>query len=182
MNVIPCEIPGLLIVEPKVFGDARGYFMESWNQRRYSEVGLNSNFVQDNVSFSRRGILRGLHFQNPEAQGKLVSVLQGEVFDVAVDLRKSSPAFGRWHGLTLSAENKRQFFIPPGLAHGFVVTSETALFTYKCTAFYSAQNELTLAWNDPEVGIQWPVKHPQLSEKDARGLRLCDLPANRLFP
>lgn len=182
MNVIPCEIAGLLIIEPNVFGDARGYFMESWNQKRYSEVGLNSDFVQDNVSFSRRGILRGLHFQNPEGQGKLLSVLQGEVFDVAVDLRKSSPTFGRWHGLTISAENKRQFFIPPGFAHGFVVTSETALFAYKCTAFYSAQNELTLAWDDPEVGIRWPVKDPQLSEKDACGLRLCDLPANRLFP
>ena len=182
MNVISCEIAGLLIIEPIVFGDGRGYFMESWNQKRYSEVGLNSDFVQDNVSFSRRGILRGLHFQNPEPQGKLLNVLQGEVFDVAVDLRKSSPTFGRWHGLTLSAENKRQFFIPPGFAHGYAVTSETALFTYKCTAFYSAQNELTLAWNDPEVDVQWPVKDPQLSEKDARGLRLRELPAKRLFP
>jgi len=182
MNVIPCEIPGLLIIEPKVFSDGRGYLMESWNQKRYKEAGLNFDFVQDNVSFSRRGILRGLHFQNPGAQGKLVNVFQGEVFDVAVDLRKCSPTFGRWHGLTLSAENKRQFFIPPGFAHGFAVMSETALFAYKCTAYYSGQSELTLAWNDPEIGIQWPVKSPQLSEKDAHGLRLRELQPDRLFP
>ena len=152
MNVITCDIPGLLVIEPKVFGDARGFFMEIWNRERYREVGLDWNFVQDNVSLSRRGTLRGLHFQNPAAQGKLVFVLQGEVFDVAVDIRRSSPTFGRWHGLNLSAENKRQFFIPPGFAHGFAVLSETALFAYKCTEFYTPQNELTLAQLEKIVG------------------------------
>ncbi|MGP8218592.1 MAG: dTDP-4-dehydrorhamnose 3,5-epimerase, partial [Limisphaerales bacterium] len=142
---------------------------------------LDWNFVQDNVSLSRRGTLRGLHFQNPAPQGKLVFVLQGEVFDVAVDIRRSSPTFGRWHGLHLSGENKRQFFIPPGFAHGFAVLSETALFAYKCTELYIPQNELTLAWNDPDIGIQWPLDNPQLSEKDARGPRLKDLPKDRLF-
>lgn len=181
MNVTACEIPGLLIVEPQVFGDGRGFFMEIWNRQRYREAGLDWNFVQDNVSLSRRGTLRGLHFQNPTAQGKLVYVLQGEVFDVAVDLRRSSSTFGRWHGLKLSAENKRQFFIPPGFAHGFAVLSETALFAYKCTEFYNPQHELTLAWNDPDIGIQWPMERPQLSEKDAHGPRLKDLPQDRLF-
>ena len=181
MNVIPCDIPGLVGVEPKVFGDARGFFMEIWNRERYREAGLDWNFVQDNVSLSRRGALRGLHFQNPAPQGKLVFVLQGEVFDVAVDIRRSSPTFGRWHGLNLSAENKKQFFVPPGFAHGFAVLSETALFAYKCTEFYTPQHELTLAWNDPDIGIQWPLDNPQLSEKDTRGPRLKDLPKDRLF-
>ena len=181
MNVIPCEIPGLLIIEPQVFGDARGFFMESWNRQRYRDAGLAGDFVQDNVSLSRRGILRGLHFQNPGGQGKLVSALHGEVFDVAVDLRRRSPTFGRWYGLTLSAENHRQFFVPPGFAHGFAVLSETALFAYKCTELYAPQNEVTLAWNDPEIGIPWPLAAPQLSAKDARGLPLRDIPKDRLF-
>src|SRR5262245_47924529 len=141
MTVLTCEIPGLLIIEPKVFGDTRGYFLETYNERRYREAGLNATFVQDNISFSRRGILRGLHFQNPNPQGKLLQVLQGEVFDVAVDLRRSSPFFKKWHGLFLSAENKRQFYIPPGFAHGFAVVSETALFHYKCTGSYSPKDE-----------------------------------------
>jgi dTDP-4-dehydrorhamnose 3,5-epimerase len=181
MNVITCDIPGLVVIEPKVFGDVRGYFMETWNQQRYRDAGLDWNFVQDNISFTRRGILRGLHFQNPKGQGKLVYALQGEVFDVAVDLRKSSPTFGRWHGLTLSAENKRQFFMPAGFAHGFAVLSETAMFAYKCTEFYNPQNEMSLLWNDPEVGVQWPLESPQLSEKDLRGVRLRDIPRERLF-
>jgi dTDP-4-dehydrorhamnose 3,5-epimerase len=181
MNVITCDIPGLLMIEPKVFGDARGFFMETWNRQRYAAAGLDWDFVQDNVSLSRRGILRGLHFQNPGGQGKLVYVLQGEVYDVAVDLRKSSPTFGRSYGLMLSAENKRQFFVPPGFAHGFAVLSETALFVYKCTSLYAPQNELTLAWNDPELGINWPLEAPVLSEKDTRGLRLRDIPRDRLF-
>lgn len=181
MNVIACEIQGLLVIEPKVFGDARGFFMELWNQKNYREAGLHWNFVQDNVSFSRRGTLRGLHFQNPQAQGKLVFVLQGEVFDVAVDIRRGSPTFGKWHGLNLSAENKRQFFIPPGFAHGFAVLSETATFAYKCTEFYNPVHELSVAWNDPDIGIQWPLDGPQLSEKDSRALRLKDLPHERLF-
>ena len=182
MNIISCEIAGLRIIEPKVFGDARGFFMESWNRQRYWEAGIEFDFVQDNISLSRQGILRGLHFQNPKGQGKLVYVLQGEVFDVAVDIRRGSPTFGRWHGLTLSAENKRQFFIPPGFAHGFAVLSETALFAYKCTELYTPQNEITLAWNDPEIGIQWPLEQPLLSEKDLRGLLLRDIPRERLFP
>lgn len=181
MNVLTCAIPGLLIIQPKVFGDARGFFLETWNQGRYREAGIAADFVQDNVSFSRRGILRGLHFQNPRPQGKLLQVLQGEVFDVAVDIRRSSATFGKWHGLVLSGENKTQFYIPPGFAHGFAVLSETALFQYKCTAFYSPADELALRWDDPEVGIQWPVKDPLLSERDAKALRLRELPPDRLF-
>jgi dTDP-4-dehydrorhamnose 3,5-epimerase len=171
----------LLIVEPKIFGDSRGFFMESWNQRRYAEAGLPDSFVQDNLSFSHRGALRGLHFQNPSPQGKLVSVLQGEVFDVAVDLRRNSATFGKSESIRLSAENKRQFYVPPDFAHGFLVLSETALFHYKCTAFYSPKDELTLLWNDPDLGIDWPLENPTLSEKDAKGLRLRELPVERLF-
>lgn len=181
MNRSSCELAGLLIFEPRVFGDERGFFMESWNRRRYLEQGLDADFVQDNFSLSRRGALRGLHFQNPHPQGKLVSVLQGEVFDVAVDIRRSSPTFGRWHALRLSGDNKRQFFIPPGFAHGFVVLTETALFHYKCTAYYSPNDEMTLRWDDPDIGIEWPVRGPLLSAKDAHAPRLRDLPAERLF-
>jgi len=182
MNLLKCELPGLIIIEPKVFGDARGFFMETWNQRRYQEAGIDAQFVQDNISFSRQGTLRGLHFQNPSPQGKLVSVWEGEVFDVAVDLRQSSPTFGKWHGLRLSSENKRQFYIPPGFAHGFLVLSQTAMFHYKCTDFYSPKNENTIRWDDPDIGIQWPTAQPTLSEKDAKGQRLRYLPKERLFP
>ncbi|HWQ90341.1 MAG TPA: dTDP-4-dehydrorhamnose 3,5-epimerase [Clostridia bacterium] len=181
MKVIRCELEGLLILEPDVFGDARGFFMELWNQRRYREAGITADFVQDNLSLSRRGILRGLHFQNPGAQGKLVSVLQGEVFDVAVDLRRRSPTFKKWHATTLSGDNKRQFFVPAGFAHGFLVLSDTALFHYKCTEFYSPKHELAIRWNDPDIGIQWPVANPVLSEKDSRGLLVKDVPSDRLF-
>ena len=181
MKVIPCEIAGLLVIEPKVFGDERGYFFEMWQASRYSEAGMVDGFVQDNISRSRRGTLRGLHFQNPNSQGKLVSVLEGEVFDVAVDLRKSSATFGRWHGLVLSGETKRQFFIPPGFAHGFEVLSETALFHYKCTKLYSSKDELTLRWDDLDLAIQWPLREPMLSERDQKGLRLKDLPTECLF-
>lgn len=181
MNVIRCQLEGLLIVEPKVFGDSRGFFMESWNQNRYEAAGLTARFVQDNFSFSHRGALRGLHFQNPSPQGKLVSVLEGEVFDVAVDLRRKSSTFGKAETIHLSGENKRQFFVPPGFAHGFLVLSDAALFHYKCTAFYSPKDEMTLLWNDPELAIDWPLNNPTLSEKDAKGLRLRELPADRLF-
>jgi len=181
MNVLTCDIPGLLIVEPKVFGDARGFFLESWNRLRYAEAGLNADFVQDNVSFSRRGILRGLHFQNPQPQGKLLQVLLGEVFDVAVDIRRSSTTFGKWHGLVLSGENKRQFYVPSGFAHGFAVLSETALFQYKCTELYSPKDEMAIRWDDPDIGIQWPLKEPLLSERDSKALRLRDVPPERLF-
>lgn len=182
MKVTRCEIEGLLLIEPQVFGDARGFFLESWNARRYAAAGIQVEFVQDNLSFSRRGIVRGLHFQNPASQAKLVSVLQGTVFDVAVDLRRRSPTFGRWHGVELSADSRRQFFIPPGFAHGFAVLSDTALFFYKCSDFYAPQHEITLAWDDPDIGIRWPVAEPVLSEKDRRGLRLKDVPPERLFP
>ena len=182
MKVATCDIPGLLIIEPKVFGDARGFFLETWNQRRYREAGLSADFVQDNISFSRRGTLRGLHFQNQNPQGKLLQVLQGEVFDVALDIRRSSATFGKWHGLVLSAENKRQFYIPSGFAHGFAVLSDTALFHYKCTEFYSPRDEMAICWDDPDVGIEWPLKEPVLSERDAKGLRLRDAPRERLFP
>ena len=181
MNVSPGELSGLVVIDLKVFGDARGFFLETWNARLYRECGLDAQFVQDNLSFSRRGTLRGLHFQNPTRQGKLVSVLQGEVFDVAVDIRRSSPTFGRWHGVTLSGEDKRQFYIPPGFAHGFLVLSETAMFHYKCTDFYSPQDELAIRWDDPALGIQWPVKEPLLSEKDGKAPLLQDLPPERLF-
>jgi dTDP-4-dehydrorhamnose 3,5-epimerase len=181
MNIIRCDIPGLIILEPKVFGDARGFFIETWQRRRYREAGIELDFVQDNVSFSRRGTLRGLHFQNPNPQGKLLQVLQGEVFDVAVDVRRDSPTFGKWHGLMLTSENKRQFYVPPGFAHGFVVVSETALFHYKCTELYSPQDEAAILWNDPDIGIDWPVKEPLLSPKDAKALRLREMPPERLF-
>jgi dTDP-4-dehydrorhamnose 3,5-epimerase len=181
MKVTPHEIAGLLLIEPVFFGDSRGYFMESWHRQRYREAGIEQEFVQDNFSFSRRGTLRGLHFQNPHPQGKLVSVLQGEVFDVAVDIRQTSPTFGRWMGVTLSAENKRQFYVPPGFAHGFLVTSETALFHYKCTNLYSPKDEGGFRWDDPEVGINWPGESPTLSLRDASAPLLRDLPRERLF-
>jgi dTDP-4-dehydrorhamnose 3,5-epimerase len=181
MKVIPCPIPGLLLIEPKVFGDPRGFFMELWNQRDAEELGIQAPFVQDNVSFSRRGILRGMHFQNPHVQAKLVTVFQGEVFDVVVDLRRGSPSFGQWYGTNLSAENKRLFFIPRGFAHGFAVLSETALFHYKCSEFYSPQDEGSFRWDDPEIGIEWPIRDPLLSEKDARAPWFRDVPRERFF-
>ena len=181
MKVTQGPLPGLLIIEPDVFGDTRGFFMELWNQQRYREHGLGADFVQDNLSLSRKGTLRGLHFQNPNPQGKLVEILDGEVFDAVVDLRRSSPTFGRWHGLILSGENKLQFYVPPGFAHGFVVRSDSALFHYKCTTFYSPKDEQTLRWDDPEVGVQWPLNDPLLSAKDAKGMRLRDLPPDKLF-
>ena len=180
MKVLTCPIPGLLIIEPRVFGDARGFFVETWNRRRYGEAGLDADFVQDNVSFSCRGTLRGLHFQNPNPQGKLLQVLAGEVFDVAVDIRRGSATFGKWHGLVLSGENKRQFYVPPGFAHGFVVLSETALFQYKCTEFYSPKDEMAIRWDDPDIGIEWPVQQPLLSERDAKALPLSATPPERL--
>ena len=181
MKVTTCDLQGLLIIEPDVFGDNRGYFMESWNRQRYREAGIASDFVQDNFSLSRRGTLRGLHFQNPLAQGKLVSVLQGEVFDVGVDIRRGSPTFGRWFGMTLSAENKRQFYLPPGFAHGFLVLSEMTLFHYKCTDYYSPKDEQGFRWDDPAVGIKWPAENPILSKRDAAAPRLSAVPPEKLF-
>ncbi|MGH2531137.1 MAG: dTDP-4-dehydrorhamnose 3,5-epimerase [Thermomicrobiales bacterium] len=179
MNVIPTDLPGVVIIEPRVFRDDRGYFLETWNAERYAEIGL-SLFVQDNLSFSTHGVLRGLHYQHPGDQGKLVSVLEGEVFDVAVDIRPDSPAFRRWVGVTLSAENARQLYVPVGFAHGFVVTSATARFAYKCTALYQPHNEGSLRWNDPDIAIAWPVDSPVLSPKDAAAPLLKDVERARL--
>jgi dTDP-4-dehydrorhamnose 3,5-epimerase len=181
MKVTPGKLPGLVILEPTVHGDARGFFVEMWNRARHAAAGLDVDFVQDNLSLSVQGILRGLHFQNPNPQGKLVQVLQGEVFDVAVDLRRGSPTFGQWEGVNLTGDSKRQLYVPPGFAHGFVVLSSSALFHYKCTAFYSPQDELSLRWDDPDLDIRWPVAQPALSAKDRNGLFLRDLPPARLF-
>lgn len=181
MFVEETALPGVVLITPKVFGDQRGFFFETWNRQRFQELGLDVDFVQDNVSLSRQGILRGLHFQNPQPQGKLVQVLQGEVFDVVVDIRRGSPAFGRWFGAYLSSESPRQIYVPPGLAHGFCVTSDTALFSYKCTDFYHPGGEFSLRWNDPDLGIVWPIEDPTLSVKDAEGLSLKDLPAAALL-
>jgi dTDP-4-dehydrorhamnose 3,5-epimerase len=180
VNVIETDLPGVLVFEPKVFGDARGFFMEGWNARRYAEAGLPESFVQDNLSRSARGVLRGLHFQNPNPQGKLVSVLAGEVFDVAVDIRVGSPTFGRWTGATLSADNKRQLYVPPDFAHGFVVTSEFALFHYKCTEYYDPAAEGSILWNDPDIVIEWPIAAPTLSEKDGGAPTLAKMPRETL--
>lgn len=167
MELIKTEIEGVYILEPKVFGDNRGYFMETYNENEFKRLGLNYNFVQDNQSRSKKGVLRGLHFQKTYPQAKLVRVLEGEVFDVAVDLRKDSPTYGKWVGVILSEENKRQFMIPRGFAHGFVVLSETATFTYKCDEFYHPEDEGGIMWNDKDVGIIWPMDYePLLSEKD----------------
>lgn len=166
MEIQETRLPGVLLIEPRVFGDQRGYFMETWNQLRYSGAGLDVSFVQDNLSRSCRNTLRGLHYQDPSPQGKLVSVLEGEVFDVAVDIRPNSPTYGRWVGYFLSSENHRQLYVPPGFAHGFCVTSETALFSYKCTDYYNPATEGGIAWNDPDLGIAWPVKDPLLSNRD----------------
>ena len=176
MTVRDTPLPGLLVVEPTRFGDARGYFAETYREDRYAEAGVDARFVQDNVSRSSRGTLRGLHAQAPpHAQAKLVHVLDGEVFDVAVDLRRGSPTFGRWHGEWLSAETGCQFYLPAGFAHGFCVTSETALFAYKCSAVYAPDAELSVAWDDPDLGIEWPVAAPTLSDKDRAAPRLAEI-------
>jgi len=176
MKVIETSIPEVLILEPKVFGDERGFFYESFNAAAFEEAtGLKRQFVQDNHSKSQRGVLRGLHYQIQQPQGKLVRVVAGEVFDVAVDLRKSSPSFGHWVGTHLSAQNQRQLWVPEGFAHGFVVLSESAEFLYKTTDYYAPAHERSLLWNDPELGIQWPISEaPQLSKKDVEGKRLSE--------
>ena len=169
MNIIETALPGVLIIEPRVFGDARGFFLESWNQQSFTDAGLTLNFVQDNHSHSGRGVLRGLHYQLENPQGKLVRVTQGAVYDVAVDIRRSSPHFGKWVGVELSADNHRMLWIPPGFAHGFLVMSDTADFLYKCTALYHPASDRSIRWDDPDVGIAWPDvgMAPQLSGKDA---------------
>jgi dTDP-4-dehydrorhamnose 3,5-epimerase len=180
MNVIKTDLPGVVIIEPRVFPDDRGFFVETWQQARYQECGLPGQFVQDNLSASTRGTLRGLHFQHPSAQGKLVYVLQGEVFDVAVDIRAGSPTFGRWISEILSDENQRQLYIPEGFAHGFCVTSERALVAYKCTDFYNPTADNGVLWNDPDLGIDWPTRTPILSPKDSARLPLKAIPLPRL--
>lgn len=180
MRIEPMKLNAVLRIEPQVFGDPRGYFFETWQRDRYRDAGLPRDFVQDNVSRSARGILRGLHLQEPFGQGKLVQVLDGAVFDVAVDVRNGSPSFGHWVAETLTGDNHLQLYIPPGFAHGFCVVSEYALLTYKCTEFYHPETELSVLWNDPGLGIEWPVRDPMLSKKDAAGLRLADIPKERL--
>jgi dTDP-4-dehydrorhamnose 3,5-epimerase len=176
IKVTPTTLPEVKLIEPKVFGDARGFFYESFNASEFSEqVQAGVEFVQDNHSRSARGVLRGLHYQIEHAQGKLVRVVDGEVFDVAVDIRKSSPNFGKWMGITLSAENNRQLWIPPGFAHGFVVLSESAQFLYKTTDYWYQAHERSIAWNDPEIGIEWPIDfEPLLAAKDAVAAKLHD--------
>ena len=178
MNIIPTELPDVFVIEPKVFGDARGFFFESFNQRIFREgTGVNPEFVQDNHSRSSRGVLRGLHYQMVQPQGKLVRVAAGEVFDVAVDLRRSSPHFGKWTGVILSAENRRQLWVPPGFGHGFVVLSDSADFLYKTTAYYAPAHERSIVWNDPDLAIDWHIPEgltPSLSGKDAAASSFAD--------
>ena len=177
MKFTPTHIPDVVIVQPDVFGDHRGFFMETWHARKFEEAGIDDTFVQDNHSKSSQGILRGLHYQIKQPQGKLVRVVAGEVFDVAVDLRKSSPTFGKWAGQTLSAENKTMLWVPGGFAHGFYVMSEYAEFLYKCTDFYEPAHERCIRWDDPDLAIDWPLidgKPPALSEKDTEGVAFKD--------
>nr|BAT24213.1 dTDP-6-deoxy-D-glucose-3,5-epimerase [Klebsiella sp. SW4] len=176
MHIIETRIADVKIIQPKVFGDSRGFFLETFERKRYQEMlNIDLDFVQDNHSRSSQGVLRGLHFQTQNPQGKLVRVVRGTVFDVAVDIRQESPTFGQWEGVLLSEENKTQFWIPPGLAHGFVVLSEVADFEYKCTDYYNPINEACLFWNDPDIDIRWPIEEPLLSEKDRQGKRLKEL-------
>ncbi|MFH0944575.1 MAG: dTDP-4-dehydrorhamnose 3,5-epimerase [Planctomycetota bacterium] len=172
MEFIKTELPGVILVVPDVFEDPRGFFFESYHARRYAEGGIQTTFVQDCHSKSARGILRGLHAQHRKPQGKLVRVLQGEIFDVAVDARKGSAHFGKWVGVMLAASNHQQIYVPPGFLHGFCVTSETAEVSYKCTDFYDPGGELSVVWNDPEIGIEWPIEKPLLSDKDRNAKRL----------
>jgi dTDP-4-dehydrorhamnose 3,5-epimerase len=179
MNVIQTSLPGLLLIEPRVFGDERGFFFESFNARAFQDAtGVAAEFVQDNHSHSRRGVLRGLHYQVERAQGKLVRAATGEVFDAVVDLRRSSPAFGKWAGFVLSAGNKRMLWVPPGFAHAYFVLSDSADFLYKTTDYWAPQHERCIVWNDPAIGIEWPLDglSPTLSAKDREGLRLADAP------
>ena len=177
MKTTATAIPEVLIVEPDVHGDERGYFLETWHARRYADAGITTEFVQDNRSRSRRGVLRGLHYQLKRPQGKLVSVSAGSVFDVAVDIRRGSPWFGQWVGVELNESNHRQLYVPPGFAHGFCVLSESADFTYKCTDFYVPEDEHGILWSDPEIGIAWPLGQVQISAKDEQNRRLSEMQA-----
>ncbi len=174
MKVLETQIPGVRLFEPQMFGDDRGFFMETWNHARYNEAGLPVKFSQSNLSKSSKGVLRGLHYQEPQPQGKLVHVLTGEVFDVAVDIRQGSPTFGQWEGYVLPGDNHRQLYVPEGFAHGFCVMSDFAIFSYQCTRVYAPQYDHSLRWDDPEIGIQWPIDSPRLSEKDQQAPALAD--------
>jgi dTDP-4-dehydrorhamnose 3,5-epimerase len=177
VKVLETELPGVSIIEPVVHGDSRGFLLESWHARRYAEHGLPATFVQDNHSRSLRGVLRGLHYQLRQPQGKLVRVVSGEVFDVVVDIRRGSPAFGRWVGVMLTGENHRQLYVPPGFAHGFCVVSDVADFLYKCTDYYAPEDEHGIRWDDPDIGVEWPNLQYSLSEKDERHALLAELDA-----
>jgi len=178
--VLPTKLDGVYIVEPQVFYDDRGFFLETYHQRKYAETGINCNFVQDNLSRSVRGTLRGLHYQLEYAQAKLIQVIKGVVFDVVVDIRRGSPSFGQWAAVNLSEENKRQLFVPEGFAHGFCVLSEAAEVVYKCTDFYAPEDEGGILWSDPDIAIDWPIANPLLSDKDSRLPYLADVPPERL--
>lgn len=180
MKVQETALPGVLLIEPQVFGDSRGFFLETFSAERYEAAGVRGPFVQDNMSLSAKGIVRGMHLQHPNAQGKLVWVVQGAVLDVALDVRVGSPTFGRWVAEELSADNKRQLWVPPGFAHGFCVTSESAVFVYKCTQYYAPKEEVGVLWNDPDLGIPWPVVEPVVSPKDRALPRLADVDRARL--
>jgi len=180
MNIITTSIEGVLIIEPKVFMDNRGFFMETYNRNRYIKAGINTLFVQDNLSYSVRGTVRGLHYQVSHPQAKLVQVITGEIFDVAVDIRSGSPTFGKWTGVHLSDRHRSQLFIPEGFAHGFCVLSETAHFLYKCSEFFAPDDEGGIIWSDPDIGIDWPVEDPIVSEKDKQLQRLAELDSNQL--
>ena len=177
MEFVPSRLPDVIVIRPKVFEDPRGFFLDSWHRKRFEQEGIDANFVQDSHSGSTAGTLRGLHYQIEQAQGKLIRVVKGEAFDVAVDIRKSSPDFGQWAGELLSADNRKLIWIPPGFAHGYLVLSKTAEFEYKCTDYYAPEHERTLQWDDPDIGIDWPLleaEKPLLSDKDALGLPLKD--------
>lgn len=177
MKQFDTSLPEVKLIEPRIFSDSRGFFFENWNSNRYCEMGISDPFVQDNISFSKQNVIRGLHFQHPNDQGKLISVLEGEIFDVAVDIRPNSSHFKKWIGFNLSSTNHRQLWIPKGFAHGFAVLSSTALVSYKTTQYYSPKDELTLRWDDPTVNVSWPIETPILSDKDLSGKQLnqfCD--------
>jgi len=181
MKVTETKIPGVLIIEPRIHGDERGWFSERWEAERYAAAGVSGPFVQDNMAKSGKGILRGLHVQHPHGQGKLVQVISGSVFDVAVDIRTGSPTFGQWVGVVLSGDDMRQFWVPAGFAHGYLVTSDEAVFSYKCTDTYHPETEFSIVWNDPDIGIQWPLEdRPMLSDKDASAPPLNGIEASRL--
>lgn len=180
MNIIETSLPGVLLIEPKAFGDQRGFFLETFQADRYRDAGIELDFVQDNLSRSAKGVLRGLHYQLRYPQGKLVSVIRGEVFDVAVDIRQGSPHFGKWYGAILNDENHHQLYVPPGFAHGFCVMSDIVDFQYKCTDYYHPEDEAGVIWNDPSIGIDWQIASPNLSAKDSVLPVLADIPADKL--